>query len=409
MKGSNLRQVPRQTRLRQRALCIALLFAAGSPFASLLAQEPSPDKAAVLANIEGACPRDWEAMDAGFMGDRATASDPWRGSIAERDAFIAYLEAELANESLTPDENRAMAADPVAVITECAIQKLEFLRLMASQAGSVIDAGEFTLGVGPNAPEVPDGSTSDLAAESCEFIGAAYPDSEAGYYWIDAGGGSAEQRYCPLGMPDGSTQEYAAASCKQLIDHYPDAASGVYWIDVDEGDVDNAFEAYCEMSVDGGGWTLVAAQFEADQLTDWNEGIQPDYDPTLAAGRSFTLRDSELPAHSQTAFGKDHDPLFVDHVDYVYTTANIARIVLTGIRTGYSYHLYRNADKGHDHCDPEGGFDTSGMRNSLEFDRTGGRHVSWCFAPNNSQRRRGYGMLGGTSTHDSYAWTVWVR
>src|SRR5690606_13749127 len=82
MKGCTLRQVPRQTRLRQRALCIALLFAPGTPFASLLAQEPSPDKAAALANIEGACPRDWEPMDAGFMGDRATASDPWRGSIA---------------------------------------------------------------------------------------------------------------------------------------------------------------------------------------------------------------------------------------------------------------------------------------------------------------------------------------
>lgn len=408
MKGCTLRQVPRQTRLRQRALCIALLFAPGTPFASLLAQEPSPDKAAALANIEGACPRDWEAMDAGFMGDSATASDPWRGSIAERDAFIAYLEAELANESLTPDENRAMAADPVAVITECAIQKLEFLRLMASQAGSVIDAGEFTLGVGPNAPEVPDGSTNDLAAESCEFIGAAYPDSEAGYYWIDAGGGT-EQQFCPFGIPDGSIRVYAAASCKQIFDHYPDTASGVYWIDVNGAGPEDAFQAWCDMTSDGGGWTLVAAQFEADQLTTWNEGIQADYDPTLVSGRSFTFRDSELPAHSQTAFGKDHDPLFVDYVDYVYTTANIDKTTLLGQRTGYKYHLYRNADNGYRNCNPEEPIRTETWHGSVQFDRTDGRYLSWCYLPHEEQRKRGRGMLGDTSDHDSYAWTVWVR
>ena len=188
--------------------------------------------------------------------------------------------------------------------------------------------------------------------------------------------------------------------------------SGIYTIDTD-GEGSNApFQVYCDMTTDGGGWTLVAAQYENDPITNWNEGIQSDYDPSLATKKSFVLNTSQMPVHNQVAFGQDLNPTAIDYVSpFVYGTGNIDKTIATSPKTGKSYHIHRNNALYYTANDPEGTTNTdSALLNTLTFDETGGAKYSWAFSPNAAQVSRGYAMNGDKqSTSESYAWTVWVR
>ena len=56
---------------------------------------------------------------------------------------------------------------------------------------------------------------------------------------------------------DGTAPEQAAVNCTTLKQAFPSKPSGVYWIDPNGGGTGDAFQAYCEMGQEGGGWTLL--------------------------------------------------------------------------------------------------------------------------------------------------------
>ena len=164
---------------------------------------------------------------------------------------------------------------------------------------------------------------------------------------------------------------------------------------------------YCDMITDGGGWTQVVQQYERS-ISPWLGGGTPNNN-----GNGYTLSDLDLPPdRTQVAFGKDLDPTYIDYANFVYTTGDIDKTLLSGLKTGNEYHIHRDINKYYPGHDPEKVTRSSAeWNNTLTFDKTEGATYMWSFSPNSPNNRNiGYGMNGLTMTNsDTYAWTVWVR
>ena len=229
------------------------------------------------------------------------------------------------------------------------------------------------------------------------------------------------QLMMPISGIKAAPPAFQGESCKAILEQSPESASGVYTISPTAG---NVLDVYCDMTSQGGGWTMIVAQYEHDIVTDWNEGVQADYDPTLTSKRGFALNSAQIPSHTQIGFGKDLDSTFIEYVDFTYTTQNIATTLLMGRKNNVGYHISRNDQGLYMGHNPEETFSNgSSYRawfNALVLDGVGGRKYNWSFSPmlkiyaysgHHYSYSSGYGMAGTdvSKTVQDYAWTVWVR
>ncbi|MGC6507391.1 MAG: LamG-like jellyroll fold domain-containing protein [Myxococcota bacterium] len=98
--------------------------------------------------------------------------------------------------------------------------------------------------------------------------------------------------------PDGSSASCAALSCKWIENSGYAQGNGIYWLDPDGT---GAFEAYCDMNTDGGGWTLI--------LKAVNDNFEYD-DPIWTSDNTLNPTDFQLtgagvakyPAFNSVAF-----------------------------------------------------------------------------------------------------------
>ena len=143
----------------------------------------------------------------------------------------------------------------------------------------------------------------------------------------------------PPVIDDGSSAAAAATTCATLHAAYPELDSGRYWIDPDgEGGVD-PFEVWCEMSVEGGGWTLFA--YHADQTSIAVAA------PVLPSGSYGVVGDASWVALRDA---------FTDGMMFIDEDGDVSRISRQKIWTGNCTSLSEIASlvPGHTGASPDG-------------------------------------------------------
>jgi len=145
---------------------------------------------------------------------------------------------------------------PVVAITPVDAELGDDLTCTVTTASTDVDGDALTYAFAWDVDGVDYASAADSATDS--VVDGA--DVGGGEEWtcevvatdgaLDSDRAAASVLTCPLGL----TETCAAPSCAAILDADGSSGDGTYWVDFDGS---GAFEIYCDMTTDGGGWVVL--------------------------------------------------------------------------------------------------------------------------------------------------------